>query len=92
MQESEVFRPLSGKCGELCRRNDKGGGDENAQVGCTNDVASDGATIWSVPFAICAIRISRIYSSAILRVESKVQEWMRLAWMHVSYNLKGRGP
>ena len=92
MQESEVIGHLSGNCGELCRRNDKGGKDENAQVGSTNDVATDGVTIWSVPFAVCAIRISPICSSAILRVESKVQEWMRLAWLHASCNLKGRGP
>ena len=91
MQESEVIRRLSGNCRELCHRNDEGGEDENAQVGCTNDVASDGATIWFVPFAVCAIRISPIYSLAILRVESKVQEWMRLTWMHVSCNLKGHG-
>ena len=92
MQESEVIGRLSGNCGELCHRNNKGGENENAQVGSTNDVASDGVTAWSVPFAVCAIRISPNYSSAILRVESKVQEWMRLAWMHVSCNLKGRGP
>ena len=58
----------------------------------TNDVASDGVTGQSVSFVVCAIRISYIYLSAILRVESKVQEWVHLTRMHVSCKLKVRGP
>ena len=55
-------------------------------------MTSDGVAGSSVSFVVCAIRISCIYLSAILRVESKVQEWVRLTWMHVPCNLKGRGP
>ena len=81
-----------GNCGKLCCGNCKGGDDENTQVRSTNDVASDGVTGWSMSFVVCAIRISCIYLSAILRVKSKVQEWVHLTWVHVSCNLKGCGP
>ena len=77
--------------GGLYCMNGKGRSLEINIAHSTYDGRPDAISSMSLRRIVSAVRNIRIYTTAILRAESKLHKWVCLGWVHLAYHLERNG-